>query len=94
MDGGKLVTLVFSRLTRLVLVTLAFVATSAVVSSIFADPVFKAFRVRNFPIGLAFDGQNIWVALSEANAVTKMRASDGKRLGTFPVGSYPGKTRV
>jgi len=42
------------------------------------------------PYGLAFDGQNIWSANSEGT-VTKLRASDGKDLGTFSFGqgTYP-----
>jgi DNA-binding beta-propeller fold protein YncE len=46
--------------------------------------------------GLAFDGANIWVAYSGCDingaalhTVTKMRASDGTVLGTFPVGGSP-----
>ena len=42
------------------------------------------------PIGLAFDGQNIWVAnQGNANTVTKLRARDGALLGTFAVGKNP-----
>ena len=36
--------------------------------------------------GLAFDGANIWVANQGSNNVTKLRASDGVSLGTFPTG--------
>ena len=39
--------------------------------------------------GSAFDGENIWVANSSGNTVTKIRASDAVVLGTFPVGSSP-----
>jgi DNA-binding beta-propeller fold protein YncE len=38
---------------------------------------------------VAFDGANIWVANYFANNVTKLRASDGTNLGTFPVGDSP-----
>ena len=41
------------------------------------------------PLGVAFDGANIWVTNSDSNNVTKLRASDGKVLGTFGVGSSP-----
>ncbi len=36
---------------------------------------------------VAFDGDNIWVTNSSvsSNSVTKLRASDGTVLGTFPV---------
>ena len=35
---------------------------------------------------MAFDGANIWVANAGSNNVTKLRASDGANLGTFPAG--------
>jgi DNA-binding beta-propeller fold protein YncE len=40
-------------------------------------------------MAVAFDGANIWVANSTTTNVTKLRASDGANLGTFPVGNYP-----
>ena len=36
------------------------------------------FAVGNIPIGIAFDGANIWVANSSSGTVTKLRASDGR----------------
>ncbi len=36
---------------------------------------------------LAFDGTHIWVGAM--NSVTKMRASDGAVVGTYPAGRYP-----
>src|SRR5256885_770184 len=42
--------------------------------------------VGNTPAGVAFDGANMWVVNNGNNTVTKLRASDGKLLGTFPVG--------
>ena len=47
------------------------------------------FNVGKFPIGMAFDGTNIWVANGESNNVTKLRPSDGTVLGTFNVGTKP-----
>ena len=38
---------------------------------------------------MAFDGANIWVANPLLNTVTKLRASDGAALGTFPAGPFP-----
>jgi len=38
------------------------------------------------PFGLAFDGANIWVTQQDHGWVTKLRASDGRVLGTFGVG--------
>ncbi len=47
------------------------------------------YKVGNSPSALAFDGENMWVANSGDNTVTKLRAYDGANLGTFPVGSNP-----
>jgi len=41
------------------------------------------------PVGVAFDGVNIWAANANSNNVTKLRASDGKSLGTFSIGVNP-----
>jgi len=41
------------------------------------------------PYGLAFDGQNMWSANSAEGTVSKLRASDGKTLGTFNVPCCP-----
>ena len=45
--------------------------------------------VGSLPFGVAFDGANIWVTNCRSNNVTKLRASDGASLGTFPVGVQP-----
>ena len=45
--------------------------------------------VGGYPVGLAFDGDNIWAALGLANSVAKVRASDGVVLDTFPAGGNP-----
>ncbi len=37
----------------------------------------------------AFDGANVWTSNTGDGTVTKLRASDGKVLGTFKVGSRP-----
>ena len=47
------------------------------------------FAVGRQPVGMAFDGANIWVSNSLDNTVSKLRASDGVVLGTFPVGVTP-----
>src|SRR5262249_5563668 len=48
------------------------------------------FSVGKIPNGLAFDGANVWVADQQENTVTKLRANDGKVLGTFgPLGAGP-----
>ena len=41
------------------------------------------------PEGITFDGANIWTANYLDNTLTKLRASDGAPLGTFPVGAGP-----
>ena len=45
------------------------------------------FKVGKSPVGLAFDGANIWVSNQYGGSVTKLRASDGANLGTFPAAS-------
>jgi hypothetical protein len=45
------------------------------------------FSLENNPDGLAFDGSNIWVTYANCKSVTKIRAIDGVKLGSFPVGS-------
>jgi hypothetical protein len=46
-----------------------------------------SFPVGPGPLGVAFDGANVWVAATAGNGgLTKLRAIDGKNLGTFPVG--------
>jgi Protein of unknown function (DUF1566)/Collagen triple helix repeat (20 copies) len=47
------------------------------------------FAVGSQPLGVAFDGANIWVANNVGNNVSKLRASDGANLGTFSVGPGP-----
>jgi hypothetical protein len=44
-----------------------------------------SFAVVANPLGVAFDGANIWVANRDSDNVTKLRASDGTTLGTFRV---------
>jgi DNA-binding beta-propeller fold protein YncE len=39
--------------------------------------------------GVVFDGNNIWVTNQFDNTVTKLRSSDGEKLGTFAVGLKP-----
>jgi DNA-binding beta-propeller fold protein YncE len=41
------------------------------------------------PAALLFDGAHIWVANRDGGSVTKLRASDGKQLGTFFAGPEP-----
>jgi outer membrane protein assembly factor BamB len=48
-----------------------------------------SFKVGKSPIGLAFDGENIWVSNQYGQSLTKLRANDGENLGTFTVGSGP-----
>lgn len=51
--------------------------------------VLGTFTVGTTPLGLAFDGANIWVAINGDNTVAKLRASDGAVLGTFNAGIRP-----
>ena len=43
--------------------------------------VLGTFGVGSAPLGLAFDGANIWVTNQNSNTVTKLRASDGSGSG-------------
>ena len=45
-----------------------------------------SFSVGSTPLGVAFDGADIWVTSEGSGTVTKLRASDGANLGTFSVG--------
>src|SRR5450631_376212 len=49
----------------------------------------SSYAVGNLPVGIAFDGANLWVANEGASTVTKLRASDGSLVGTYPVGQKP-----
>ena len=85
----------------LVLVSATFLAHAQVVNSAknpnqiailhwYGANVTTAFGVGVAPGGLAFDGANIWVANLASGTVTRLRASDGATLGTFPAGPRPG----
>jgi hypothetical protein len=45
--------------------------------------------IGNLPMGMAFDGNNLWVALYGDNVVKKIRPSDFAVLATYPVGANP-----
>src|SRR3984893_3920579 len=49
----------------------------------------SAFTVGTSPLGVAFDGSNVWIANNRSKSVTKLRASDGATLGTFALGTSP-----
>jgi len=53
-----------------------------------ANRVPTQFAVGQQPYGLAFDGANIWAANFADNTVSKVQASDGTVLGTFPAGGF------
>ena len=53
------------------------------------DQLHQAVPVGVVPLAAAFDGSNIWVANSNSNSVTKIKASDGSNLGEFPVVNFP-----
>jgi DNA-binding beta-propeller fold protein YncE len=46
-----------------------------------------SFSVGNDPLGMAFDGANVWVANFDDGTVSKLRANDGSLQGTFTIGS-------
>ena len=45
--------------------------------------------VGSYPVGLTFDGANIWVANEFSGTVTKLNGLNMAVLGTYTVGSYP-----
>jgi serine/threonine protein kinase len=47
------------------------------------------FGVGRFSSFIVSNGQSIWVAIDSNNTVTKLRASDGAVLNTFPAGKEP-----
>ncbi len=47
------------------------------------------YKVGGNPIGVAFDGANIWVANNGDGTVSKLRARDGVNLGTFSAPGSP-----
>jgi hypothetical protein len=47
------------------------------------------FTVGHNPLGIAFDGGNMWIANNNDNTVTKLRARDGATLGTFHTQGAP-----
>ena len=49
----------------------------------------KTFTLAPAIFRAAFDGTHIWVTDGNGSNVTKLRASDGLNVGTFPVGSGP-----
>jgi len=56
-----------------------------------ANTVFTTFPLEGSgPIGVAFDGANIWTANYSGGTVTKLQASDGTVLGKFSSGSGSG----
>ena len=56
-----------------------------------ASQASAAFSVGTFPVGVAFDGADIWVANAASTNVTKLQASTGAVLGTYSVGFSPGE---
>gem|GEM_PF-5336783 len=52
-----------------------------------APDLVESFSVDSFPVGLAFDGDDIWVTSDvPLGKVTKLRANDGVNLGSFDAG--------
>jgi hypothetical protein len=48
-----------------------------------------SFPVGRHPVGIAFDGTDLWVANRDDNTVTEIRPTDGATIGTFAVGTSP-----
>src|SRR5262249_13942414 len=58
----------------------------------------EVFPVGSQPVSINFDGTNIWVLNPNCwqcpGTVTKLRASDGANLGTFPAGDSPERSVI
>ena len=54
-----------------------------------ADNIIENFPAGNGPLGMAYDGANIWAVDYDGASVTKLRASDGVVLDTIPLGGIP-----
>ena len=54
-----------------------------------ASTIDTTYTVGTNPMGICFDGTNIWVVNSGSNNVTKLSASNGTTLGTYTVGTEP-----
>jgi DNA-binding beta-propeller fold protein YncE len=52
-------------------------------------PIVEALLIGNNPLGVAFDGTNIWVTSKTSGTVTKLLASTGALVGTYTVGNNP-----
>jgi DNA-binding beta-propeller fold protein YncE len=76
---------------RICSVALALCLTGLAVTSESGQHIDR-FRVGEYPAGMAFDGENIWVTHQSSNgaapAVTKLRAADGSIVGQFRVPSF------
>lgn len=51
--------------------------------------VLGTFTVGFGPLGIAFDGTNIWIANNNSSTVMKLKATDGVVLGTFNAPASP-----
>ncbi len=70
-------------------VALASNSVAKLLASTGAPVAGSPFVVGGNPDGVVFDGANIWVTNQATNDVTKLLASSGALLGTFPVGTLP-----
>jgi DNA-binding beta-propeller fold protein YncE len=67
--------------------TIGFFASSVVAQQAVPSGTIETFPAGENPWGLAFDGENVYVTNNsfDDSTVTKLRASDGALLGTFPL---------
>jgi hypothetical protein len=71
------------------LLVLASAASVLRESSLPLRPADLTIAVGENPMGMAFEGDNVWVANRGSNSVTRIRAGDGRTTGTFPIGESP-----
>lgn len=78
-------TVALSVVATLVLVVNGLVASPAAAGQSPDSFSIETFPVGSTPLGLAFDGTNIWVTDWIGDALIKVRASDGVILGTYGI---------
>ena len=64
-------------------------ALAALVASRLTAQTSVSYPVGTGPIGVVFDGTNIWAANYIGGTVTKLLASTGATMGTYPVAAGP-----
>jgi uncharacterized protein (TIGR03437 family) len=67
------------------IVALPILALGLIPSPFLQADAILTYTVGTNPVAVAFDGANIWVSNASSNTITKLSASDGIIVGTYPV---------